>query len=276
MQDRTIAQLRPDDVALIGFPWDENSSHVRGAASAPPLIREALRSPASNLCAEDGTDLGCESRFVNLGDVPLGSGAAAVAEIQQSIAEILERGARALSLGGDHAITYPIIAAYARRHASLTILHVDAHPDLYDTFDGNRLSHASPFARIMEAGLARRLVQVGIRTMNPHQREQVERFGVEVIEMRHWRDGRELALDGDVYVSIDLDGLDPAFAPGVAHPEPGGLSTRDVIGLMQSIPGSVIGADIVEYNADRDSGDLTARVAAKLIKELAARMLGAG
>ena len=89
-----------------------------------------------------------------------------------------------LTLGGDHAITYPILRAYGPHYPDLTILHIDAHPDLYDELEGDRLSHACPFARIMEAGLARRLVQVGVRTLNPHQRQQAERFGVKIFEMR--------------------------------------------------------------------------------------------
>jgi len=277
MQKITTEQLAPEAIALLGIPWDENSSHARGAAAAPPLIREALLCNSSNLCAEDGTDLSKEPRFVDIGDMQLvESGEAAANAIRNEIHSVLDRGARCLSLGGDHAVTYPILSALAKRHTDLTILHVDAHPDLYDSFDGNRLSHASPFARIMEEGLARRLVQVGIRTMTHHQREQVTRFGIEVIDMPHWHEDLELKLEGEVYVSIDLDGLDPAFAPGVSHPEPGGLGTRDVVGLVQSINGSVIGADIVEYNPDRDVSDLTARVAAKLVKELAAKMLLVG
>jgi agmatinase len=170
-------------------------------------------------------------------------------------------------------VTYPIIRAVGRVHAPLTILHIDAHPDLYEEFEGDRFSHACPFARIMEEGLARRLVQVGIRTMNGHQREQADRFGVEVIDMRAWVAGRRASLGGSVYVSIDLDGLDPAFAPGVSHREPGGLSVRDVLTLVQDADGDVIGADLVEYNPRQDIGGITATVAAKLVKELAGRMM---
>jgi len=172
-------------------------------------------------------------------------------------------------------VTYPIIRAVAKRHSALTILHIDAHPDLYDEFEGNRLSHACPFARIMEEGLAARLVQVGIRTANGHQREQARRFGAEVIDMRAWAAGTRPVLTRPVYVSVDLDGLDPAFAPGVSHREPGGLSVRDVIGLVHALPFPPIGADIVEFNPSQDPLGLTAHVAAKLVKELAGRMLGA-
>lgn len=149
-------------------------------------------------------------------------------------------------------------------------MHFDAHPDLYDTLDGDRFSHACPFARIMEEGRVRRLVQIGIRTMNPHQRSQAERFGVEVHERRDW-DGTIPSLDGPVYVTIDLDALDPAYAPGVSHHEPGGLTTRELLDSIRQIavsPASVVGADVVELNPHRDINDVTAMVAAKLTREL--------
>jgi hypothetical protein len=170
-------------------------------------------------------------------------------------------------------VTYPVLRAVARGRRDLTILHVDAHPDLYDEFEGDRYSHACPFARTMEEGLARRLVQVGIRTMNAHQRRQADRFGVEVIDMRGWQAGVRPRTDGPVYLSIDLDGLDPAFAPGVSHRDPGGLSVREVLDLVQGVGGVLVGADIVEYNPRQDIGGVTAMVAAKLVKEVAGRML---
>jgi arginase family enzyme len=153
------------------------------------------------------------------------------------------------------------------------VVQLDAHPDLYDEFEGDRLSNACPFARIMEEGRVRRLVQVGIRTMNGPQRNQAERFGVEVVEMKDWPPQLTPGVEGPVYVSLDLDVFDPAFAPGVSHPEPGGLSTREVIAFLQRLPGPVVGADLVELNPACDPGGGTARVAAKLAKELLARLL---
>lgn len=155
----------------------------------------------------------------------------------------------------------------------LTVLHIDAHADLYDQFAGDRFSHACPFARIMEEGLCDRLVQVGIRTLNGHQRAQADRYGVEIIDMRAWSAGTRPMLTGPVYLSLDLDGLDPAFAPGVSHWEPGGLMTREVLGLIQGLPAPFIGADIVELNPARDPSGVTAMVAAKFVKETASRML---
>jgi agmatinase len=269
----SLDAVGPGSVALLGIPLDENSSFLRGCALAPARIREVLAGGSSNLCAEDGTDLGADPRFVDAGDVPLTTGAAAIAEIEAAVDTLLGRGARVLSLGGDHSVTYPIVRAHARRHPGLSLLHFDAHPDLYDDFEGNRFSHASPFARIMEEGLVGRLVQVGIRTANPHQREQARRFGVETIEMRDWTPGRSFTFAGPVYLTFDLDALDPAFAPGVSHHEPGGLSVRDVLDALARSRLRLVGADVVELNPTRDPVGTTAAVAAKLAKEIAARLL---
>jgi arginase family enzyme len=125
----------------------------------------------------------------------------------------------------------------------------------------------------MEERLADRLIQVGLRTVNDHHRDQFKRFGVEVIEAAHFNDDLRLDLTTPVYISMDLDGLDPAFAPGVSHREPGGLTTRQVINLIQSVDQPIVVADIVELNSARDVANLTAGVAAKLLKEIAGMMV---
>ena len=163
-----------------------------------------------------------------------------------------------------------MVAAIAAHHGPVTILHFDAHPDLYFDFEGNPRSHASPFARIMEAGHAARLVQVGIRTLNRHCREQADRFGVEIIPMAGFNLDKVPVLEGPLYISIDLDGIDPSEAPGVAHPEPGGLTVREVLVVLAKQTASIVGADIVELNPNRDIGGVTAILAAKLVRELAA------
>lgn len=258
---------------IIGLPYDDSSSYLRGAAEAPPLIRAALHSSAGNMWTEDLRDLGDAGVLTDAGDLDFSPTQDARVAIEAGIASLLADGARPIALGGDHAVTYPIMRAVGAAHGPCSILHVDAHPDLYEEFEGDRYSHACPFARVMEEGLAGRLVQVGIRAMSRHQLAQADRYGVEVIDMRQWQSGVRPAVGGPVYVSIDLDGIDPAHAPGVSHREPGGLTVRDVIGLVQNIGGVVIGADIVEFNPSRDVGGLTAHVAAKLVKEVAARML---
>ena len=274
--DRRIAGLDPGTAVVFGVPFDANSSFRRGPALAPARIREGLHSESSNLWTENGVDLGATPAWRDVGDLDLPETGTAFLEIERAVDRLLSRDLRVITLGGDHSITYPILRAYAKAHPGLSILQLDAHPDTYDELDGNRYSHASPFARIMEEGLARRLVQTGIRTMTGHQREQAERFGIEVIEMRDWKRVREIVFTGPVYLSLDLDCLDPAFAPGVSHYEPGGLSTRDVLGVIQGLTGNLVGADVVEYNPERDPQGITSMVAAKLLKEILGRMLGHG
>jgi arginase len=257
---------------LIGVPFDDASSFLRGAAAAPRLIRRELSSEAGNGVSESLIDLRAPDALADVGDLDLNGSSEAAERITEAIAALVSRGAHPISLGGDHSITFPIVRAVRARWPRLTLLQFDAHPDLYDVFDGNRLSHACPFARIMEATLADRLVQVGIRAMNAHQHAQAERFGVEVIDMRAWSAGGRPTLGGPVYVSIDMDGIDPAFAPGVSHREPGGLTVRDVLEVIQQLEGPVVGADVVEFNPSRDPHGLTAHVCAKLVRELASRM----
>ena len=259
---------------LIGLPYDASSSFLRGPAAAPAIIRKALRSPAGNDWTEGLLDLGAPGVFTDAGDLDLPANADAREMIVAGVQRLIEDGARPLALGGDHSVTYPVLRAVNARYPRPTILHIDAHPDLYDEYEGDRYSHACPFARIMEAGLASRLVQVGIRTMNGHQREQATRFGVEVIDMGAWAAGKRPEVEGPLYISVDLDGIDPAYAPGVSHREPGGLTVREVIILIQGAGGTMVGADLVEYNPAQDPGGVTATVAAKLVKELAGKMLG--
>jgi agmatinase len=254
---------------LIGIPYDAASSFLHGPAEAPPLIRAQLRSAHWNSVTELGVDV---SDLEDAGDLEFPANSEPRALIEGRIANVLAEGCRPIALGGDHSVTYPILRALSRSYDRFSILHIDAHPDLYDEFEGDRFSHACPFARIMEEGLTQRLVQVGIRTMNPHQQSQADRFGVEVIDMRAWQGGARPALDDLVYLSVDLDALDPAFAPGVSHHEPGGLTVREVLSLVQDSGGTLVGADVVEYNPRRDLGRVTATVAAKIVKEIAGRI----
>ncbi len=260
-------------VVVLGIPIDENSSFLQGARSAPNAIREAFHSPSSNYCTEDGLDLSQDNRWKDAGDLMLSAMPAAMTEITFAIKNQLAANDKILCLGGDHSITYPIVKALSAAYKNLNILHLDAHADLYDDFEGNPHSHASPFARIMEQGLAKRLIQVGIRTLNSHQREQANRFGVEIIEMKDWRDDLVFSFDGPLYISLDMDALDPAYAPGVSHHEPGGFSTRQVINIIQNLKANIVGADIVELNPSRDIQNITAMTAAKSLKELLAKMI---
>jgi agmatinase len=263
--------VEPPSFVLLGVPTDRNSSSLRGSAAAPRAVRSVLFGDAGNMFTESGVDLGAPGRIEDRGDLPLAESDGDFTLIEAAVRGL---GRPFVALGGDHSITYPILRGLCAGRAPVGVLHFDAHPDLYDEFQGNRFSHASPFARVMEDGLASRLVQVGIRAATAHQREQARRFGVETVFMDAFRPEAVPVPDGPLYVTIDLDGLDPAFAPGVAHPEPGGLSVRDVLDVLRRVRGPVVGADVVELNPARDPLGLTAAVAAKLVRELGALMLG--
>lgn len=256
-------------IRLIGAPTDCHSSFLRGPAEAPPLIRAALHSSHGNMASESGLELGADVILEDIGDLPLTESGEDDDRIFGAVAEAIRAGAVPVVLGGDHSVTVPVVQALAAAHGPVSILHFDAHPDLYDDFEGDPRSHASPFARIMESGLASRLVQVGIRTLNRHCREQAERFGVEIVEMRGFAPERVPIPQGPLYLSLDLDGFDPAYAPGVSHHEPGGLSVRDVLAVFDRISSPVVGADVVEYNPRRDLNGVTAVLAAKLVREVA-------
>jgi agmatinase len=259
------------------LPFDAASSYMRGASEGPSWIRKALRTDSSNMWTESGIDLGAEGVLHDSGYVqpgPMAEPDDMVELIKRAVQGIIEGGHAPIFIGGDHAVTYPAFTGVVEKVSPVSILHFDAHPDLYDEFGGNRLSHACPFARIMEEGLAKRLVQVGIRTANGHQLEQAARFGVETITMKDPEEAVGLVFDEPLYISFDVDVLDPAFAPGVSHPEPGGLSTREAIRIIQSVQAPVfVGADMVEYNPSLDVREITALACAKILKELVARFI---
>jgi len=269
------APRAPAPVGLLGLPWDGSSSFLRGPARAPTAIREAFHSEASNSWSERGIDALAPEVLSDLGDLSLPCDAAETREIiRAGVASLLDRGHYPLLLGGDHSVTVPVLRALRPRFPRLQVLHIDAHPDLYPEYDGDPFSHACPFARAFEEGLVDSLVQVGIRTLNPVQRAMAKRFGVRILPPEEWHGPLPLDPATPLYLSFDLDGLDPACAPGVSHREPGGLSVREALAILGRIAPPVVGADLVEYNPGTDLGGMTAVVAAKLVKEMAALLAG--
>jgi len=263
-------------ISLLGIPWDGGSSFLRGPAKAPDVIRDAIGSPSSNLSTESGGQFvlgGNVQDLGNVGGLDEASGIQAVEIVSGAVNSALDSGRPLLCLGGDHSVSWPIMRATAPRYERLTIIQFDAHPDLYPDFEGDHLSHACPFARIMERFDHVSLVQIGIRTLNEVGRRQAERFDVRMHPCSRLPLPAELHFDHPVYISLDMDVLDPAFAPGVSHHEPGGLSTRELIQLLHTIDAPVIGADLVELNPDRDPTGISAMVAAKLSKEIGGQLL---
>jgi agmatinase len=260
-------------VGLLGIPFDDNSSFEKGPALAPDLIRKVLTSGSLNSATELSVELKKNERWLDLDNISFAKENHFIDDIYQSSLKYLAANTRLLSLGGDHSISHPLLKAYREYFPKLNILHIDAHSDLYDSFKGNRYANACPFARIMEENLCDRLVQIGIRTLNQHQRDQIDKFGVESHEMKDWLTGTQFEFDGPVYLSLDIDGIDPSYAPGVSHREPGGLTSREVINIIHQINAPLVGADIVEFNPHKDIDNMTSQLAAKLVKEIAGKML---
>lgn len=288
-------------LGLFGIVEDRNSSFMKGPAKAPSVIRRTFDCDSRNMTSETGVQLGAigAMRIKDFGDVePADNTVAGMYKcISPVVKEILSQKLYPLMLGGDHSVTYPVVKAVTQCiKTPVTIVHFDAHPDFYPTFQNNPASHASPFARIMEHGsnrdepiICEKLISIGIRTLNAEQAEYIRKQGerreggeVTIIEARNYPANmsdlletfeRLIPLDSPVYISVDIDVLDPAYAPGVSHRESGGLSVRQVVDAIQCIPRKVLGADVVEYNVDRDVDFLTASAASKILKELAAKII---
>lgn len=255
-------------IIIQGIQFDAHSSYQQGPKLAPPLIREALYCGSLNLYAENGISIE-NDQIEDKGDFEIED----YFTIEEITKKHLHNAEKVLTLGGDHSISFPILKAYQKKYPKIDILHIDAHSDLYDDFEGDKYSHACPFARIMENKLATRLVQVGIRTLNTHQAKQAEKYNVEIHQMKDLDVSKLPKFKNPLYISLDMDAFDPAFAPGVSHHEPGGLTSREVINLIHSIDAEIIGADIVEYNPHRDFQNMTAFLGAKMMKELLAKMM---
>lgn len=264
-------QSRDDyDLALLGIPFDGKSSFKQGPSLGPQAIREASTSAAINAWTELGVNLETDAVVADLGDVDVSGDYSQIAgRIQDSVLNILNNNAVPLIMGGDHSITYPVIQGVGQKYKKLDILHFDAHPDLYDELYGDPYSHACPFARILEQELAANLVQIGIRAGTGSHREKAEKYGVKVWPMRDLRELPVLEFKNPLYISFDVDALDPAFAPGVSHCEPGGLTTREALHIIHNVKAEIIGMDVVEVNPLFDHAGRTASAAVKILMEVA-------
>jgi agmatinase len=262
------------EFALFGVPYDAKSSFLKGAAHGPDAIRKASTSRVINSWTELGVDLEKDTTVVDLGDVGTSGDYTEVgSRIKEKIDQVLTKKGIPVVLGGDHSISFPAVEAVSRKYTSLDILHFDAHPDLYDELYGDRYSHACPFTRILEAGLVENLVQLGVRAVTGDHLKKAEQYGVKMHTMRDLAVLPKLKFSNPVYVSFDMDVLDPAFAPGVSHHEPGGLSTRQVIQMIHTLEASIVGMDVVEVNPIQDKQGITADAAVKIIMEMIGKIV---
>ena len=275
-------------VSLLGVMDATQSSCEDTCAGAPPRIRAAYDGSCFNPASESGVD--CSGRVFDLGDFqPSGAGFPEdCARYRAAVAQELERGRVPFILGGDHAITPALFSAYAGRAefaGGIEVVQWDAHPDMHPDFDGNPHSHACVAARLLEIPAMSTLTQIGVRTETALQREVREAEGDRVIPITareaERRSGELLAhlpAGAALYLTVDLDGFDPAYAPGVAHPVPGGLSARAGLDLIHEIRERgfrLAGMDVVEGCPRRDD-DRTLVLAARLVHEAIAVVLGGG
>ncbi len=261
------------DIVILGVPYDEMSTYRKGAALAPQAVREASSSHSVNPCTEEGHSLAEATHMVDRGDIVLPDGPEAVAaEIQKAVAKIIAAGAKPILIGGDGSITPPAAQALAEARGKIDILYIDAHLDLHEAYEGNPFSHGSGAYRMLSSIEFGRFVQLGIRMPAKGHLEMARERGIEVITAFHLVSPEDLQFENPLYLTIDMTCLDPAFAPGVGNPSPGGLSTRELLDILKSISGEIAAADVVELVPQYDLSQITTSAAVRLVMEIAGLM----
>jgi guanidinopropionase len=268
------------DVALIGIPMDLGVTNRSGARHGPRAVRGIDRIGPYHHALKVVPQAEC--RAADIGDVPLRSRYSLESCIED-IAAFYERvrsaGVRPLSVGGDHSVTYPILKSLGRERP-VGLVHFDAHCDTGGEYDGSKFNHGGPFRLAVLDGVVdpRRTIQIGIRGpaeflwefsydagMTVLHIEDVEKMGIEAVI----KQAREVVGDGPTYISFDVDGLDPAFAPGTGTPETGGLTPREAQQILHGLRGiDVIGGDVVEVAPQYDPTSNTAMVGAQILFEI--------
>ncbi|HVI90762.1 MAG TPA: agmatinase [Dongiaceae bacterium] len=271
------------DIALIGVPWDGGTTNRAGARHGPREIRSMsslMRKvhPTSNIQPYQ------LARIADLGDSPVNpiDLMDSLKRIENFYGKVHAAGCLPLSAGGDHLITLPIFRAIAKNRP-VGMIHVDAHCDTNDAyFGGNKYTHGTPFRRAVEEGLLdpKRVVQIAIRASKyaPDDNDFSHNSGMRVIEMQEVdrigieaviAEARRVVGDGPTYISFDVDGLDPVFAPGTGTPEAGGLTTREALTLLRGLRGlNLVGGDVVEVSPPFDQSGNTALVGATMMFEI--------
>ena len=283
----TAEQVPRWDIALVGVPFDGGTSYRPGARFGPAAVRQGSRLlrpynpavdtlPFARAQVVDGGDIAC---------TPF-SAEEAVAQIEAAADDLLVNGGRMVAVGGDHTVALPLLRATSRRHGPLALVHFDAHLDTWDTYFGQRFTHGTPFRRAWEEGLLLRdrSIHVGLRGPLYSDTDLSDDSGMgfaqitsDDVEARGVADvvAHILARVGDapVYVSVDIDVLDPAHAPGTGTPEAGGLTSRELLALVRGLaPAAVVGGDVVEVSPAYDHAEITAVAAAHVLYELVTLM----
>ncbi len=275
------------DVAVVGVPFDSGVSYRPGARFGPAAIREASRLLRPYNPAQDSTPF-ADAQVVDAGDIACNpfSIDEAMAQIEAGLTELIGSGRPVVSLGGDHTIALPALRAMSKVHGPLALVHFDAHLDTWDTYFGAPCTHGTPFRRASEEGLIVKgnSAHVGIRGPLYSRQDLAddETLGFTIV---HCRDLERLGVDdvvgrvrdrvgqSPVYISIDVDVLDPAFAPGTGTPEAGGMTSRELLGMVRGLADlNVVGADVVEVAPAYDHSEITSVAASHCAYELVTMM----
>lgn len=273
------------DVAIVGVPFDSGVTYRPGARFGPHAVRNATRLLRAYHPGLDVHPFGAQ-QVADAGDVacsPFDIGEA-ILRIEGAATSLLERAGAVLSIGGDHTIALPLLRAVAGRHGPVALLHFDAHLDTWDSYFGASYTHGTPFRRAWEEGLLLedRSVHVGIRgpLFGPDDLVDDAGFGFSIVGAMDLEElgvagassrVRERLGNAPVYVSVDIDVLDPAHAPGTGTPEAGGLTSRELIGILRGVAGvNIVGADVVEVAPAYDHAEITCMAASHVAYELLA------
>jgi agmatinase len=275
------------DVAVVGVPFDSGVTYRPGARFGPSHVRESSRllrpyNPVQNVSPF------ATQQVIDAGDVAVNPFDIqhAVREIQAAATDLTSGGARLVTIGGDHTIALPLLRAAAERHGPIAVVHFDAHLDTWDTYFGEPYTHGTPFRRASEEGLldTTACAHVGIRGPLYSDRDLLEDqvLGFQVVAAEEtedigWRGiadrVRQRVGDRPVYVSVDIDVLDPAFAPGTGTPEAGGLTSRELLQVLRSFADlRLVGVDVVEVAPAYDHAQITGIAAAHVAYELISAM----
>lgn len=278
-----IDEVESADIAVVGVPFDAGTSYRPGARFAPSHIRESSRLLRPYNPAQDASPFAL-AQVVDAGDIAVNpfNIDEAVGQIEVGMDELLDQNLRLVTLGGDHTIAYPILKSLSKKHGPIAVIHFDAHLDTWDTYFGTPLTHGTPFRRASEDGYLdlESCLHVGIRgpLYDKQDLADDEQLGFKIVTSI---DMDRLGVDAvvekmlkrvagkPVYVSIDVDVLDPAFAPGTGTPEMGGLNSRELLALVRALDSvNLVGADIVEVSPAYDNAQITGFAAAHLAYEL--------
>ncbi|MGA2303641.1 MAG: agmatinase [Acidimicrobiales bacterium] len=283
----TIDQVPDWDIALVGVPFDSGTSYRPGARFGPSAVRQGSRLlrpyhpeldtlPFEQAQVVDAGDISCSPFDIET----------AISQIEGATDSLLAGGGRVVAVGGDHTIALPLLRATSRRHGPLALVHFDAHLDTWDTYFGQRFTHGTPFRRAWEEGLLLRehSAHVGLRGPLYGRGDLADDAAMGFVQVSTTdvdREGTaaivgrlvERVGDAPLYVSVDIDVLDPAHAPGTGTPEAGGLTSRELLSLLRGLDHlRIVGADVVEVAPAYDHAEITAIAAAHVLYDLVTLM----